>query len=237
MILVTGATGNVGSELVRALQSAGEPVRALVRSAGAPLPAGAERAIGDLNEPAGLGAALSGASGLFLMPGYRDAPSLLAAARQAGVQRVALLSGGAAVAARVDNPVSQYMLVTERAVQDSGLAWTILRPYEFMSNALRWVPQIAAGDIVPVAFAHVAAAVIDPGDIAAVATAALLGDGHAGQVCRLSGPSPLRPPERVEILGSVLGRPLRAVAQSDETARADMLAAMPAGYPDAFFDF
>lgn len=237
MILVTGATGNVGSELITALRAAGEPVRALVRTAGASLPAGVGRAVGDLNDPAKLGAALSGADGLFLMPGYRDAPGLLAAARRAGVRRVLLLSGGAAVAARVDNPISRYMLATERAVQDSGLAWTILRPYEFMSNALRWAAQIASGDLVRVAFAGTAVAVIDPHDIAAVAATALLGDEHAGQSYRLSGPSALRPAERVEILGSVLGRPLRAVAQPDETARKDMLATMPASYVAAFFDF
>jgi uncharacterized protein YbjT (DUF2867 family) len=237
MILVTGATGNVGSELTRALLSAGEPVRALVRDAGARLPAGAERVVGDLGEPTGLGAALSGADGLFLMSGYPDAPGLLSAARQTGVQRVVLLSGGAAVAARTDNPISQYMLVTERAVQDSGLAWTILRPYEFMANALRWVPQAAANDVITVPFADVAVAVIDPHDIAAVAAAALLSDGHAGHSYRLSGPTALLPAERVEILGSALQRPLRAEAQPDEAAREEMLAGMPESYVDAFFDF
>jgi uncharacterized protein YbjT (DUF2867 family) len=237
MIVVTGATGNVGSELITALVSAGEDVRALVRRADTPLPVGAERAVGDLNEPDGLGSVLAGAAAMFLMPGYRDAPGLLASARKSGTKRVVLLSGGAAVAARVDNPISRYMLETERAVQDSGLAWTILRPYEFMSNTLRWQPQIAAGGVVQVPFADIPIAVIDPRDIAAVAAAALTGDEHAGHGYRLSGPKALRPAERVEILASVLGRPLRAIPKSDETAREEMLAAMPTGYVDAFFDF
>lgn len=237
MIVVTGATGNVGSDLIAALLSAGEDVRALTRRADAPLPAGVQRAVGDLNEPAGLGSALAGADGMFLMAGYLGATGLLASARQAGMRRVVLLSGGAAVAARVDNPISAYMIETERAVKDSGLSWTILRPYEFMTNAFRWRPQIAVGDVVRVPFADIAVAVIDPRDIAAVAAAALRSDEHAGRSYRLSGPRALRPAERVEILASVLGRPLRAQAQSDEAARKNMLAAMPAGYVSAFFDF
>lgn len=239
MILVTGATGNVGSELTAVLLSAGQQVRVLVRDKDARLPAGAEPVVGDLNDPAGLTPAMSGADALFLMSGYPDAPDLLSAARQAGVRRVVQLSGGAAVAARTDNPISQYMLGTERAVQDSGLAWTILRPYEFMSNALRWVPQAAAGDVITVPFADVPVAVIDPRDIAAVAAAALTSDGdeHAGQGYRLSGPTALLPADRVQILSDALGRRLRAEAQPDAAAREEMLAGMPAGYVDAFFDF
>src|SRR5215469_9765483 len=237
MILVTGATGNVGAEVVAAALAAGAPVRALVRDGGSRLPAGAERAVGDLNQPDSLTGALAGADRVFLMSGYRDAPRFLALARQAGVQRVALLSGGAAVAARVDNPISEYMRDTEQAVRESGLAWTILRPYEFMSNALRWTAQLGRGDVVRAPFAGVPVAVIDPHDIAAVAVAALLGNGHAGQVYRVSGPDQLLPAQRLEILGAALGRSLRLVPQTDDEARKEMLAGMPAEYVDAFFQF
>jgi uncharacterized protein YbjT (DUF2867 family) len=171
------------------------------------------------------------------MSGYRDAPRLLALARQAGVERVALLSGGAAAAAQVDNPISQYMLGTEQAVRESGLAWTILRPYEFMSNALRWTGQLSQTDVVRAPFASIPVAVIDPRDIAAVAVAALLGEGHGGQTYRLSGPGQLLPAQRLEILATALGRPLRLIPQTDEEARQEMLASMPAEYVDAFFQF
>jgi len=237
MILVTGATGNVGAEVVAAALAAGAPVRALVRDGSNRLPAGAERAVGDLNQPDSLTGALAGADGLFLMSGYRDAPRLLALARQAGVERVALLSGGAAAAARVDNPISQYMLGTEQAVRDSGLTWTILRPYEFMSNALRWTGQLSQGDVVRAPFASIPVAVIDPRDIAAVVVAALLSEGHGGQTYRLSGPGQLLPAQRLEILATALGRSLRLIPQTDEEARQEMLASMPAGYVDAFFQF
>lgn len=237
MILVTGATGNVGAEVVAAALAAGSPVRALVRDDRAVLPAGVERAVGDLNQPDGLAAALAGADGLFLMAGYRDAPRFLSLAREAGVQRVVLLSGGAAVAARVDNPISRYMRGAEQDLPESGLAWTVLRPYEFASNALRWAGQLSKGDVVRAPFAGVPVAVIDPHDIAAVAVAALLGEGHAGQTYRLSGPEPLLPAQRLEILAAVLGRTLRLVPQADAEARQEMQASMPAEYVDAFFQF
>jgi uncharacterized protein YbjT (DUF2867 family) len=136
MILVTGATGNAGGAVVRALVELGEEVRGLVRSAKAVLPSGAETVVGDLDQPESMTEALAGARGLFLLSGYRDMPGILAQARSAGVERVVLLSGGAAVATDVGNPISQYMIHSEDAVREAGLGWTILRPYEFMSNAL-----------------------------------------------------------------------------------------------------
>jgi uncharacterized protein YbjT (DUF2867 family) len=237
MYLVTGATGNIGAELVRTLAEAGEPVRALVRDPSTALPPGAIAVTGDLNEPASLRPALAGATGVFLLPGYRDMPGLLAEARTAGVQRVVQLSGGSAGSGDLTNAVSAYMIRTEEAVRDSGLPATVLRPSGFMSNALRWLPQLRAGDVVRDAFPNVAIAVIDPADIAAVAAAALTSDDHAGQVYRLSGPAPLLPADRVRVLAEVLDRPLTFVGQSDEEARAEMSQAMPAEYVDAFFRF
>jgi uncharacterized protein YbjT (DUF2867 family) len=237
LILVTGATGNVGSELVGQLVGAGVPVRALVRSAEANLPDAVHSAVGDLNEPDSVAPALEGVRGMFLLSGYRDLPALLKRAREAGVVRVVLLSGGSVVASDVDNPISRYMLDSEDAVRGSGLAWTILRPFAFMSNALRWLPQLRAGDLVKTPFAEIANAVIDPHDIARVAAAALLNPGHEGQAYRLSGPESLLPADQVRVLAAVLDRPLRSEPQSDEEARAEMSANMPAEYVAAFFSF
>jgi uncharacterized protein YbjT (DUF2867 family) len=237
MILVTGATGNIGAELVSQLSAAGAPVRALVRGQDADLPHAVQRAVGDLNQPDSVAPALSDVRGAFLLSGYQDMPGLLARMRAAGVERVVLLSGGAATASDLDNAISRYMIGSEEAVRASGVAWTILRPCAFMSNALRWVPQLRAGDVVTVPFAGVANAVIDPYDIARVAAAALTSDRHDGRVYRLSGPESLLPAEQVRVLGSVLGRDLRLQAQSDEQARREMSASMPAGYVQAFFSF
>jgi uncharacterized protein YbjT (DUF2867 family) len=238
MILVTGATGNVGAELVTALAEAGEPVRALVRKPqNAVLPPGVEPVAGDLNQPESLTGALAGAHGLFLLPGYADLPGLLALARRAGVTRVVLLSGGSAALEDMDNAVSRYMAVSERDVRESGVPWTFLRPRAFMSNALRWLPQLAAGDVVRVPFAGVRAAAIDPFDIAAVAARALLSDGHASQIYELTGPDSLLPADQVGVLAKVLERDLRCEGLTNEEARAEMSAAMPVEYVDAFFSF
>ena len=238
MILVTGATGNVGGELVRALASAGQPVRALVR-AGRELgfPAGVQPVTGDLNQPESMRPALAGARALFLYPGYQDMAGTLAEARQAGVSRVVMLSGSSAASGDLSNAVSRYMIESEAAVRDSGLAWTMVRSFGFMSNTLQWVPQLRTGDMVRAPFAGVQVAMIDPSDIAAVAAAALTEPGHDGRVYTVSGPHALRPADRARILGEVLGRDLRFEAQPDDEARAEMAAAMPAAYVDAFFDF
>lgn len=234
MILVTGATGNVGGEVVKALAEAGQPVRALVRSS-ADLPV--EQAIGDLNEPDTLDAALDGVRGVFLLPGYRDMPGLLTRMRRAGVERVVLLSSLATVATDTRNAVSEFMIRSETAVRESGLAWTFLRPNAFMSNALRWLPQLRAGDVVRDAFGDVSIASVDPHDIAAVAVRSLLDPGHDGVVHELSGPDRLLPAERLSILAGVLHRDLRFEALTDEEARADMAGRVPEKYIDAFFSF
>jgi uncharacterized protein YbjT (DUF2867 family) len=234
MILVTGATGNVGSELVRLLTDRGVDVRALRRAR--PLE-GVESVEGDLNRPSTLTPALAGVHGVFLLPGYNDMPGVLAEIRRAGVKRVVLLSGGSAGSGDMSNAISRYMIESETAVRESGVPWTILRPRGFMSNTLQWAPQLRTGSVVRAPFAGVRVAVIDPYDIAAVAATALLSADHAGRVHETTGPESLLPADRVRILAEVLGRDLRFEAQPDDEARAEMSEQMPAEYVDAFFDF
>lgn len=238
MFLVTGATGNVGAEVVRALTAADQSVRALVRSGrSAGLPPDVEAVAGDLNRPESLAEALAGVRGVFLLPGYEDMAGVLAEVRGAGVERAVLLSGSSAASGDTTNAVSAYMIRSEDAVRESGVPFTILRPFGFMSNALRWRDQLRAGDVVREPFADVAVAMVDPYDLAAVAAAALLSDGHEGRIYVVSGPQALRPADRLGILGAALGRELRLEALSDDEARAQMSAQMPSEYVDAFFDF
>jgi uncharacterized protein YbjT (DUF2867 family) len=238
MLLVTGATGNVGAEVVRALTAADQEVRALARS-GRPagLPPGVEAVAGDLNRPESLAEALAGVRGVFLLSGYEDMEGVLAQVRSARVERVVLLSGSSAASGDTANAVSAYMIRSEDAVRESGVPFTILRPFGFMSNALRWRDQLRAGDVVREPFADVAVAVIDPADIGAVAARALLADGHEGRIYVLSGPQALRPADRAAILGAELGRDLRLEPLSDDEARTQMSAQMPSEYVEAFFDF
>lgn len=241
-VVVTGASGNVGGELVKLLSQDGHEIRAVTRKpASSELPDGAEEVVADLNDPASLRRAWAGADALFLLPGYPAAPELLADAGRAGVARMVLLSGSSAGDAASPNAITRYMSQAEDAVRAAGLRFTILRPAGFMSNAREWAAQLRAGDVVEGPFADVPVAVIDPQDIARVAMT-VLADGqhderHSGRVYRLSGPEALLPADRVRILAGVLGRPLRFAAQSNEAAYAELTARMPAQYVEAFFDF
>ncbi len=237
MILVAGATGHVGGELVRYLANHGQAVRALVRDPKTFSIAGVEAVAGDLNRPETLSAGVDGVRGVFLLSGYNDLPGTLALMHSAGVERLVLLSSQSAADSSERNAVARYHILSEKAVRESGLEWTFLRPSSFMSNALRWIPQLQAGDVVREPFGDVRVAAVDPEDIAAVAAAALLTDGHVGRSYRLTGPAALLPADRVAILATALERPLRFEAQSDEDARTEMTQTMPPEYVDAFFDF
>lgn len=238
MILVTGAAGNAGGAVVRALVESGEPVRALVRDADRrPAPAGVEMVVGDLNEPDTLTPHFEGVTGAFLLSGYQGLERTLANMRRAGVERVVLLSSSAAPAGDETNAVARYHILSEKAVRQSGLAWTFLQPNTFMTNTLQWLPQLRQGDVIRAPFPDVRVATIDPDDIGAVAAVALTSSACEGRAYRLSGPESLSPADRVAILAEVLGRELRFEGQSNEEARAEMSAAMPAEYVDAFFRF
>jgi uncharacterized protein YbjT (DUF2867 family) len=239
MILVTGATGNVGGELVRALAGAGEEVRALIRqdSDRSRLSAGADAVVGDLNRPDTLATALAGVRGVHLLAGYQGMLEFLTEARRAGVEHVVLQSSSAVPGGDMSNAVARYHILSETAVRESGLAWTFLQPNSFMSNTLQWAPQLREGDVVRAPFAGVPVATIDPLDVAAVSAEALTSRNHDGRSYRLSGPESLLPADRVRVLAKVLGRDLRFEAQSDADARAEMSSSMPPEYVDAFFSF
>lgn len=238
MILVTGASGNAGGAVVGALLDAGAEVRALVRPGSeSEVPSGAEPVTGDLNRPETLRGAIAGASAAFLLSGYDGIDETLAEMRRAGLERVVLLSSSAAPGGDLANAVARYHILSERAVRESGLAWTFLQPNTFMTNTFQWLPQLREGDVIRTPFADVAIATIDPADIGAVAARALTSGELDGRSLRLSGPESLYPADRVRILASVLGRELRFEAQPDEEAREEMEAAMPSEYVDAFFSF
>ncbi|MGK8524892.1 NAD(P)H-binding protein [Nocardia asteroides] len=233
MILVTGATGNVGAEVVQALAAAGEPVRALVRDIRrAAVPRAAEAVTGDLSSPNTL--SFDGVRALFLLPGY---PAVAHAAAKAGVEHIVQLSGVSAGTGDVTNAITRYMMVSEQAVTDCGAAWTILRPCAFASNALRWLPQLRDGDVIHTPFPDVRTAALDPQDLGAVAAAVLRGNSHHGEILWPTGPQPLTPAEQVALLGSAIGRDLTCIGLTDDQARAHMLATTPVEYVDAFFDF
>jgi uncharacterized protein YbjT (DUF2867 family) len=237
MILVTGATGNVGNELVHALVARDQPVRAVARKLDrAAFPARVDVVEADLTAPDTIAAALAGIRRVFLLGGFATT-ELLGHIRHAGVEHVVLLTSRCVVGGNPDNAITRMWLDAETALQDSGVPWTILRPSGFHSNALRWLSQLQEGDVVRAPWPDLAIASIDPADIAAVAAAALTEPGHEHTAPALSGPQPLTPGEQVATLACVLQRALRYEPLSDREARARMEADTPAPFIDAFFRF
>ncbi|MEU4344449.1 NAD(P)H-binding protein [Nocardia sp. NPDC023852] len=224
MIFVTGATGTVGRELVRQLLALRVPIRVATRrpdSAG--LPDGVQVVRVDLGDPEGLAGAMRGIDRVFLLSNGPEIPihdeNLAGAAAQAGVGHIVKLSSGRTGDDTATDPIPTWHRAGEQAVRDSGVAWTMVRPLGFMSNALHWADSIRDHDTVYAPFGQGRIAVVDPHDVAAVAATALTTDGHAGEIYPLSGPEPLSPGEQTDILAEVLGRPLRYVEVAPDAAR------------------
>ncbi|VFA98421.1 NAD(P)H-binding protein [Nocardia cyriacigeorgica] len=233
MIVVTGATGNVGTPLVDALAAAGADVTAVSRTVEPGRVAqGVQVRQADVTEPESLRPILDGAEALFLhdtgMSAHLMRPAdILDVAKAGGVRRVVLLSSQG-VATRPDS-VSHGAVARafDAAVRQSGLEWTILRPGAFHSNAFAWAPSVRSDRAVAAPFGDVGLPIVDPRDIAEVAAAALQSDGHAGQVYTLTGPELSSPRQRAQALSSALGEPVRFVEQTRAQAHEQMLEFMP----------
>jgi uncharacterized protein YbjT (DUF2867 family) len=234
-VLVTGATGNAGGAVVQSLAASGIGGRALVRKPVA-LPGGIEPVYGDLNRPESFVDALPGVSGIFLLSGYDRVEELLDNAVRAGVRKVVLLSSSSLDSADTSNAIAAYHQAAEETVKASGLEWTFLRPNSFMSNTLRWLDQLRAGDVVRVQFPEVAISTIHPLDIADVAVRAFTAD-HAGAIHRLTGPVALTPPQQVEILGQAIGRALTPYPMTRAETHDELQATMPPQYAAAVESF
>ncbi|MET9609277.1 NAD(P)H-binding protein [Streptomyces sp. NPDC006512] len=240
MIVVTGATGNIGRPLTQALTEAGQEVTAVSRHAAA-VPNGARHVVADLAEPSGFKPALAGANALFLLlsgdlhaTGANPA-DIIGEAAASGVRRVVLLST-LGVVTRPSGRTRIAMRALEDVLRDSGLEWTVLRPGGFASNALWWADSVRTRRVVAAPFGDVGVPVIDPADIAAVAAACLVDDRHTGGVYELTGPEVITPRRQAEAIAAALGSPVRFHELTRDEAKTAMTQSMPAELADDTLD-
>ncbi|MCC3778135.1 NAD(P)H-binding protein [Streptomyces sp. UNOB3_S3] len=237
MILVTGATGNIGSALLKELRAHGAgPLRALTRDAArAVFPEGVEAVEGDFANPASLKPALEGVRSLFLVSRLGPDADILEVARQAGVEHVVLVSSITVQTHPHLGPAGENLAV-EQLLKASGMAWTILRPTQFASNALMWAASIRGHETVRAPYADTALPTIHPADIASVARVALTEPGHRGHTYALTGPEPVTARQQVEAVAAALGREVPFAGSSREEAHAQMAAVFGAEAADAVLD-
>lgn len=236
-ILITGATGSIGTELINVLAKQGVRFRAMVRSPKdvqtiSTIP-GAEVVLGDFNDKTTLGKALKGIERAFLLTNSseqaeRQQLSFVREAKRAGVKHIVKLSQ---LAADVHSPVRflRYHAVVEQAIRESGMAFTFLRPNLFMQGLLGFRSLIVEQGKFFAAVGDARISVVDIRDIASVAAAALTEEGHEGNVYTLTGPQALTHTEMASELSKALGRSVTFVDVPPSAMR-DALSG--AGFPD-----
>jgi len=236
MILVTGATGKVGSELVQQLIAAGQAVRALVRDpqkASASLPTAVELSRGDLSDAESIEEALAGVEKMFLLAPVD--PRMVemeqhatAAAKAAGVNHLVKLS---AIGADPNSP--RFFLgvhgTSEQTIRDAGVPFTFLRPNFFMQNLLTSAATIKQQGAIYQPAGDSSASFIDAADIAAVAAKVLTSDGHQNKTYTLTGPQSLTYTQVAEVFSRVLGKPVKYIDVPRDAAKQGM---MQSGLPD-----
>ena len=224
-ILVTGATGNVGSAVAGELGALGVPMRAFVRDparAAAILGPDIAIAVGDFADPASIRAALEGIEVVFLAcgnlpPQVAYETNVIDAAARAGVRRLVKLSAlGAEPGSRV--AFWDWHARIERHLEASGVPWVNLRPRYFMTNLLGFADTIRSAGAIFAPAEGVKVPMIDPRDVAAAAAALLTTDGHEGRTYELTGPEPVTFSDVAAQLSEVRGQPVQFVPVPDAAA-------------------
>ncbi|WP_119302765.1 SDR family oxidoreductase [Dongia deserti] len=239
LILIIGATGTIGRELVPQLAGRGQRVRVAVRDPGkaaAGFGSGIEILQADLAEPDTLVAACAGADKVFVVsngPGIRLEPNLYKAAASEGIKHIVRVS-----ALEIEfpelaaTPLGQWHLEAEQHLRACGIPWTLLRPSYFASNTrLPFIIDLQAGAFLP--SGHGREAPIDPRDIASVGVKVVTEEAHDGEVYLLTGPALLSFSEMTAKVSAVLGKPLKHVDVTEEEARRRFLSL---GIPAAFVE-
>ena len=246
MILVTGATGNVGRGVVNLLLDGGAKVVAVNRKpATAALPDGAHVVGGDPSHPQTLTSALRGVETVLVSPrALGDATAgaatveLLKLAAGQGAQRVVVLSAVTVEYGGGYQRFADAFRAVEDAARASGLQWTILRSTDYASNSLAWAPQIRSTGVVYGAYGDGATSTIHERDVAAVSALALMDAAHAGHTYVLTGPQSLTQRDRVRLIGEAIGKEVRWEEISPQQVRQAMLAqGLPEDVPERLLGY
>lgn len=230
-ILVTGATGTIGSILVEKLAAAGAPARALVRSlekAEGIERLGLEAVLGDLDKPETLKPALEGIEKVFLLsaPDPRQAElqsNLVQAAKASGVRHIVKLSVIGIGSGLESISLGRLHRQTEEEIERSGMQYTHLRPNGFMQNNLRFAGTIKSQGVFYAPYGETKVSDVDARDVASVAHSTLTEDGHEGKVYEITGPEALSYDDMAREFSSALGHEVRYVEVPVETAREAMV--------------
>ena len=237
MILVTGASGTVGSEVVKALGGRSAGVRAGYRTRPQNVPAGVESVKLDYERPETIRPALQGVDTLFLLSNTVDPErKVVDEAKRAGVKRIVKLS--VIGAAEEGFTFARWHRAVEKYIEASGLGWTFLRPNGFMQNVVTYMGEtIRSQSAICSPAGNAAASHVDARDVGAVGARVLTDKGHEGKAYELTGPAALTYGQIAEILSRVLGRTIGYVPISPEQYRqAAVAAGTPEGYADALVD-
>jgi uncharacterized protein YbjT (DUF2867 family) len=228
-IVVVGAAGTIGSELVKQLTAAGRRFRALVRSEAKAnsLPSLADPVIGDLLAPGTLARAFEGAERVFVLcPPTADMEKMVAnafhAAREARARHIVYLS--AFGAGTLEGPHWRAHAANERRLTTLGLDWTVLRPARFMTHTpYTWAPVFGQGLLLEGGRSGIFP-MIDPADIAAVARRALTEDGHSGQTYVLTSEDEYAAADLARTISEAIRREVRVFEGDDEALQQALIA-------------
>lgn len=236
-ILITGATGNIGSELIRILSGAGVHFNAMVRSGSdnkalSDLP-GCSVIEGNFNEPESIALALTGVDKAFLLTNSSELAeqqqlNFVTAAKRAGVKHIIKLSQWAA---DMNSPVRflRYHAVVEKAIKESGMTYTMLRPNLFMQGLLGFRDTIIKQGQFFGAVGNARISVVDIRDIARVAAAAITSAGHGNKIYNLTGLEALTHAEMADKLSTATGRKIDFVDIPPKVLREILLSV---GFPE-----